>query len=144
MKPIMLILLLALWTPSPALADADNGQADLYQAENQARLAVLHAKVDQLAQIWSENLIVSTPRLGIVGDRARLIGAFEAGAVTYAQYDQDIEMIRIDGDTAVIMGTETAQSSPDSDPIQRRFTHVWIKREGQWKLLARHAHEVVE
>ena len=143
MKPIMLMLLLALWTLSPAQTEADE-QSVLYQAENQARLAVLHAEVDQLAQIWSENLIVSTPRLGVVGDRARLLGAFEAGAVAYAQYDQDIEMIRIDGDTAVVMGTETAQSSPDSAPIQRRFTHVWIEREGQWKLLARHAHQMKE
>lgn len=139
MKPIMLMLLLTLWIPSPAQAEASDGQATLYQAEDQARLAVLHAEVNQLARIWSENLIVSTPRLGIVGDRARLLGAFEAGAVAYERYDQDIEIVRIDGDTAVVMGTETVQTGPDSDPIQRRFTHVWIERDGRWRLLARHA-----
>jgi hypothetical protein len=140
MKNRLPTLLFAALIPSTLLADAnDKLSATLHEAEDKARLAMLHAQANQLAEIWSENLIVSTARLGIAGDRDQLLAAVESGVVAYEQYDQDIEKVRIDGDTAIVMGTETAQTDPDKEPVQRRFTHVWVKREGQWRLLARHA-----
>ncbi len=107
-------------------------------------MAMLNAQASELAEIWSENLIVNTPRLGIAGDRKRLLAAVEAGAVAYEHYDQIIEKVRIEGDTAIIMGSETARTGPNSEPIRRSFTHTWIHREGRWRLLARHAHQMKE
>ena len=140
MKNVLLMLVFALAIPSQAMAEADHEHtAALHQAEERARVAMLNAQASQLAEIWSENLIVSTPRLGVAGNRDQLLGAVESGAVVYEHYEQNIEKVRIDGDTAIVMGTETARTGPDSEPIQRQFTHVWVKREGQWRLLARHA-----
>ena len=56
---------------------------------------------------------------------------------------RDIETIAFQGDTAIVMGKETVK--PDGkapgagQTILRRYTNVWMKRDGKWLLIARHA-----
>ena len=50
------------------------------------------------------------------------------------------------GELAISMGSEVVVSGGNRDlkgrVVKRRFTHVWIKDDGKWKLLARHANNV--
>lgn len=136
--------LLCLLPLATAQAGEDSHEQALRLAEETARLAVLNADTDTLSEVWSANLVVSTPRIGIAGERARILNAFESGAVGYELYEQTIELIRIDGDSAVVMGTEVARSDSEADLVHRRFTHAWVWREDRWLLLARHAHYLQE
>jgi ketosteroid isomerase-like protein len=80
------------------------------------------------------------PRIGIAPHRQGVLEAMDQGRIAYTEYQQTIELIRVDGDTAIVMGSEIVRTDPQNDPVQRRFTHVWIRRDDTWLLLARHAH----
>ena len=49
----------------------------------------------------------------------------------------------VHGDTVIVMGHETVVpkgNSPDAGKtIHRRYTNIWMKRDGRWRLVARHA-----
>jgi hypothetical protein len=48
-------------------------------------------------------------------------------------------------DTVIVMGRETVVpkgNSPDSGKtIDRRYTNIWMKRKGKWRLVARLGYE---
>ena len=65
------------------------------------------------------------------------------GAVTYASFERICEAVQIHESTAIRMGKETVVpkgKSPDAGKtINRRYTNIWMKLNGQWRLVARHA-----
>jgi ketosteroid isomerase-like protein len=65
------------------------------------------------------------------------------GLIHYSSFERRIERLRIDGDIALVTGGETIQPIGDApqagQTVQRRFTHVWKKEAGAWRLVARHA-----
>ena len=50
------------------------------------------------------------------------------------------EAVIIDGDTAVLVGTDTARGTKDNAPYTAvyRYTATYIRRNGQWRALAEH------
>jgi len=55
----------------------------------------------------------------------------------------ECESVLIHGDTVIVMGREIVVpkgNSPDAgQTINRRYTNIWMKRSGKWRLVARHA-----
>src|SRR6185295_4933996 len=99
--------------------------------------------VAALQRVWSEGLVVNTPSNQISPDREVVLNLVRQGLIDYARFERRIERLRIDGDIAIVMGGETIEaigSSPQAgQTVQRRFTHVWKKEAGTWRLVARHA-----
>ena len=56
------------------------------------------------------------------------------------------EKVTLRGDFAIAMGSETivpGEGQPRAgQTVARRYTHVWMKESGGWKLVARHANVV--
>lgn len=61
------------------------------------------------------------------------------------------ERVSVTGDVAVVMGRESLVTAAGSEQAQafgagrsleRRFTNVYLRSQGEWRLLARHAHVV--
>ncbi len=52
------------------------------------------------------------------------------------------------GKTVIVMGRETlvpnANSPQAGQTVRRRYTNIWIKRNGKWLLTARHASVIAE
>jgi hypothetical protein len=125
----------------PSLAsESPNHESSLRDREEEVRRAVLQADSDALAALWSHRFVATTPRVGIAPHRQGVLEAMDQGRIAYSEYQQTIELIRVDGDTAIVMGSENVRTDPGNDPVQRRFTHVWILRDDTWLLLARRAH----
>jgi len=65
------------------------------------------------------------------------------GAVTYSSFVREAETVLVHGDTVIVMGRETVVPKGESpgagQTINRRYTNIWMKREGRWRLVARHA-----
>ena len=63
----------------------------------------------------------------------------------YSSFERKVDNVRIYGDTAVSIGSEAVvpiggnATTDKSQTIQRRYTHVWVKRHGRWQLVARQA-----
>jgi hypothetical protein len=113
--------------------------------EDEERLAVLRGDVDSLRRLWSEQFTVNTPLNRISPDRAAVLELVRRGSLQYSSFDRRIEQLRVLGDLAIVMGAEAVQpvANPPVPPVQRRFTHVWRNEAGSWRLLARHANNIV-
>lgn len=100
--------------------------------------AVLRGDLAALDKLWTEDFRVNNPFNEI--DKADRI---RTGAVTYSSFGRVPESVLIHGDTVIVMGGETVVpkgNSPDAGKtIKRRYTNIWMKRKGQWRLVARHA-----
>ena len=100
--------------------------------------AILRGDLTALDKLWTQDFRVNNPFNEI--DKADRI---RTGAVTYSSFLREPESILIHGDTVIVMGRETAVpkgTSPDAGKtIRRRYTNIWMKRKGQWRLVARHA-----
>lgn len=126
----------------PGTAD----EAAIRRLEERERVAVLYRDTEPLLQLWSEQLVVNAPSNQISADRAAVLSLIRQGLIHYSAFERRIERLRIDGDIAIVMGGETIQPTGNaqqtSPTVQRRFTHVWKKEAGVWRLVARHANTV--
>jgi len=147
MRAIPLLLAVLLAAPSPGLAVApDPAQAveatirGLDQAEAEA---VLGADFAALEKLWADDMTVNNP-FNEVGKAS--IGRVRTGAITYASFVRRLESVQVHGDTAITMGSErvvpSGKSADAGTTINRRYTNVWMKRDGTWRLTARHANVV--
>jgi hypothetical protein len=64
--------------------------------------------------------------------------AFVATSLKSAMGPQTLsdETVRIFGDTAVILGTDTAQPSDGKAPYSVRYVTVYVRRKGRWRAVA--------
>lgn len=108
---------------------------------------LLNGKVIEMKKNWASNYTVNNP-FNVVQDAAT--GPIQSGALTYAKFERNIEKMLVHDSVVVVMGNEliipkTAPkgSSHDTDqPIKRRFTNVWMQKDGRWMLIARHASNI--
>jgi ketosteroid isomerase-like protein len=100
--------------------------------------AVLSGDLAALDKIWTKDFKVNNPFNEI--DKADRI---RTGAVTYSSFVREVESVQVHGNTVIVMGRETVipkGNSPDAgNTINRRYTNIWMKRNGKWRLIARHA-----
>lgn len=117
-------------------------EATIRRLEDQQRLAVLHRDLASLDRLWSDDLILNPPTNQVfVGKQAVLDRFFRNGRINLSSLETQIEVVRIDGDYAVVMGAEawrSAGSDPSSEPSRRRYTDVWKRTGDTWRLLWRH------
>jgi hypothetical protein len=61
-------------------------------------------------------------------------------------FDRQIEYVRVYGDTVIVAGSETVLWSgkmPNAGKTEYlRFTGIWMKQNGRWQQVARHANIV--
>lgn len=89
---------------------------------------------------WADDYVVNNP-FNVAVNASE--GPIQAGTFTYASFIREIERVLVRGNTVIVMGRETVVPSGRSpsagETIQRRFTNIWMDREGRWLLSARHA-----
>lgn len=141
-KLILLSLLLLCITYSIPYAQSTKRklgmEAEVRKQDSLHAAAVLNGDLKEMDKYWTEDFMVNNPFNEIdQADRIR------SGAVSYSSFRRISEAIKVHGKTAIIMGKEIVVpkgSSPDSGKtIHRRYTNIWMKRQGQWRLVARHA-----
>jgi ketosteroid isomerase-like protein len=149
MRAIATLLMLAILAPGLAIAtDPITGQTvdetirrlDLAEAN-----AVLLGDFDTVDKLWAQDMTVNNPFNQVVKSSG---GRVRTGAVTYSSFVRNIESIQVHGDTAIAMGNEVVMPSGQSvgagTTIRRRYTNIWMKRDGQWLLTARHANVICQ
>lgn len=127
-------------------AQNTSAEAEIRKLEEKERQAVLKKDTLALAQIWDKNFIVNAPvnRVVLAGN-----GVAERPVIaqmTYSSFTREIEEILVRGDLVFTMGNEVVVPAGDNpragQSIKRRYSNVWLKENGNWKLVARHANEV--
>ena len=109
-------------------------------------LGLLHRDSTALRLLWAPDFTVNNPRNTITRGSEEVIALIRNGTIDYSTFDRAIESILFHGNTAIVMGSETitpVNRAPFAGrTVHRRFTHFWMRRDGEWRLTARHANVV--
>ena len=137
----MLITLAGLIVPGQT--DNDRGvQAEVRRLNAQEVEALLHNDIRTLGRLWSSDFVVTNPLNKFV-NKQEVVGLIESNFLAFTSYDRQVEYVRIYGDTAIVAGGETvvwAGKMPNAGKMSHlRFTAVWVKQDGRWQQVARHA-----
>jgi hypothetical protein len=131
----------------PGQSAKQNGALErkIRELEQQEVDALLRGDLAAVQANWAEDYTVNNPFNQVVKASQ---GPIRAGTLTYSSFVREIESVLIHGNTVIVMGRETVVpkgTSPDAGKtINRRFTNIWMKRDGKWLLTARHASVVCQ
>jgi ketosteroid isomerase-like protein len=146
MKKILLILPFAF---SFYHASAQNKiiEEEIKKLEQMEVQAILAKDTLALKKIWDENFVVNAPNNQVVEAKPNSV---DRPVLSQARtgFTREVEYLNVRGDNAISMGSETVipgGNLPNSgQAVKRRFTHIWMKVDGKWKLAVRHANVVCE
>jgi len=106
------------------------------------REAILKSDTAQLSKLMSQKIIVQNPENAIVGF-GQIMDRIRKGKINYSMFERRIDSISFINGIAVVMGQETLVPQGDTrnagKTVTRRFTNIWTKENGDWKLTARQA-----
>ncbi len=89
--------------------------------------------------------MVNTPRNEVTATRDSILMLQKRGLLDYTRFDKIIERIQVQENLVITMGHEIIVSKTDTPAVKagqimkRRFTNIWMKKNGQWQQIARHA-----
>ena len=120
-----------------------NSKGSVEQAIRQVDHERIQAQIDAnamvLNRIYADDFIGIGPS-GTVRNKAQVISDFTSGDLKFQSITTDDVRVRIYGNTAVETGRSTmiGQDKGKVVPRDNRFTRVWVKQVGRWRLVANH------
>lgn len=152
--PIASVVLTIAAAAVPASAAWRAGNADVTKAAADGHIAGALAALNAIdraaisgdraafAALLADDLAVNNPQNG-VSVRGATQQRSSAGQISYRSYDRVIEYAGLRGDMVILMGEEMVMPRPldrtPARPVHRRFTDLWRRDAGAWKLTARQA-----
>ena len=108
---------------------------------------VAHADTASLMKLLAPEFTINRTTGTIVSGRDKTLELMRKGMVSYDSFSVETEIVLIKSpELAISMGSEVVVSGGNRElkgqTVKRRFTHVWIKENGEWKLFARHANNI--
>jgi hypothetical protein len=88
--------------------------------------------------LWSDSLLVNSP-MNNVHEKRKVLELLAAGVIAHDTYDVAIEAVRQADDFLVVMGSDRVTMTAGSPVLRRRFTNVWRRENGRWRMFARQA-----
>ena len=107
--------------------------------------AQVNADSVALNRIYADDFIGIGPS-GTVRTKKEVLADFASGSLKFQSITTDDVRIRVYGNAAVETGLSTMKGQ-DADkvvPEENRFTRVWIKQGGRWRLVANHYSNLVK
>ncbi len=139
------VIAAAMLFPLLALAQSVNAEQEVRKLSDVEVAAFLHKDTDALARLWSDEMVVTNPLNKLVR-KQDVLNMFHSGFLAASSYERQIEYARVYGDTVILAGTETvgwAGRMPNAGKTDHlRFTAIWMKQNGRWQEVARHANIV--
>jgi ketosteroid isomerase-like protein len=107
--------------------------------DNERIQAQIGADAVALDRIYADDFIGVGPS-GTVRTKAEVISDFTSGNLKFQYITTDEVRVRVYENTAVETGLSTmvGQDKGKAVPRDTRFTRVWVKQQGSWRLVANH------
>jgi len=147
MKPVIFIAVLVLAVAPMGVGQEQSAKGShrtsvegtIRKLDNERIQAQIHADATALGRIYAADFIGVGPS-GTVRTKPQVILDFTSGDLTFQSITTDDVHVRIYGDTAVETGLSTmiGQDKGKTVPRHTRFTRVWVKQQGHWRLVANH------
>ncbi len=129
----------------PLAAQQSVAETEIRVLEQREVRAIVERDSASLRTLWDKDYVVNAPDGRIVRATPDPLDrpVMQRARTTFTR---DVEQVLIKGDVAFSMGRETvvpAGNSPSAGQVvHRRFTNIWIRQAGAWKLSARHANVI--
>src|SRR6476469_10404136 len=147
MRPALFIVVLVLTgapmcegqKPSSSGSDRTSVEEAIRKLDNERIQAQIHADATALDRIYAADFIGVGPS-GTVRTKSQVILDFTSGDLKFQSITTDEVRVRVYENTAVETGLSTmvGQDKGKTVPRDTRFTRVWIKQQGNWRLVANH------
>ena len=107
--------------------------------DNERIQAQIHADKAALERIYADDFIGVGPS-GTVRTKPQVISDFTSGDLRFQSITIDDVLVRVYGNAGVETGRSTmnGQDKGKAVPHDTRFTRVWVKQQGRWRLVANH------
>jgi ketosteroid isomerase-like protein len=147
MRRTILIAILLLTTSSIVRGQRPSASSDrersteqvIRQLDHERIQAQIDADAPALDRIYAADFIGVGPS-GTVRTKPQVISDFRSGELKFQSIVTDEVQVRIYGITAVETGRSTliGQDRGQAVPRENRFTRVWVKQQGRWRLVLNH------
>lgn len=95
-----------------------------------------------LLKLWDKDYVVNAPdnKINFAGRNTLDRPVLRRSRVSFTR---EVEEVIVRGDVVFAMGNETVVPAEKDTGVQqlvkRRYTNIWMRRDNNWKLVARHA-----
>jgi len=147
MRLTLVVAVLALTATSIALGQDRSAsrvqrssiEQTIRQLDSERIQAQISADAVALDRIYADDFIGVGPS-GTVRTKAQVISDFTSGDLKFQSITTDEVQVRVYENTAVETGLSTmvGQDKGKAVPRDTRFTRVWVKKQGRWRLVANH------
>jgi ketosteroid isomerase-like protein len=134
-RALLFLLLSALL---PTLAAAQDARQDILAADDRRFAALVQGDLAALGGLLAEDMTY-THSSGQIETKAQLLESLRSGKLRYLSAEPADREVRLYGDTAVVTGRAAVKASVQGGPeivLPLRFTEVWVRSGGTWKLAA--------
>jgi ketosteroid isomerase-like protein len=143
----LLLSLLCIICVYPILAQGQDTESEIRRLEQMEVQAVLKKDTVTLLKLWDTDYVVNAPdnKINFAGKNTLDRPVLQRSRTSFTR---DVEQIIVRGDIVFSMGSETvvptgSQTNPQQT-VKRRYTNIWMKKDGTWKLVARHANVICQ
>ena len=122
-----------------AIKDSKSVEQIIRKLDNERIQAQIHADATALERIYADDFIGVGPS-GTVRTKPQVISDFTSGDLRFQSITTDDVRVRVYGNAAVETGRSTMNGHDKGKevPHDTRFTRVWVKQHGRWRLVANH------
>jgi len=154
MKHILLSVLLTIVAASPTLAQFKSKAApskrsverQLVELERQLSDALVREDAAVLERLWSNDLVFTFPNGKVSNKAQRLAGQKPAAQPSQSESQTSNDEVKVYpyGNTAVVTVLSTWSGKANNQAYSSQFqaTHLWVKQQGRWRLVAAHVSPV--
>lgn len=103
--------------------------------------AIMTRDVEGVKAVWAEDFVVNSPNNTVLR-RDEVIAALSDELLDYKDFKKHITFVGEYPDVVIVMGYDTLvpiKGPGAGQQVFRPFTDVWMKRAGQWMVIARQA-----
>jgi ketosteroid isomerase-like protein len=154
MKYILLSVVLTIVAATAALSQSESKTApskqsvegQLIELERQLSDALVRVDSAVLDRLWSNDLVFTFPD-GKVSNKAQRLAGQKPAAPSFKSESEATNnevKVYLYGNTAVVTVLSTWRGKENNQAYSSQFqaTHVWVKQEGRWQLVAAHVSPV--
>ena len=151
LKNIFSVLLLIAMVATPAVAQGNKNairsrqkiERELIELERQLSEALARQDASLLDRLWSETLVFTFPN-GQISNKAQRLAAQRPSADPNQLTNRNEEVkVHLYGNSAVVTVRSRwvdKAGTQHGDPYQA--THMWVKEDGRWQLVAAHVSQI--
>jgi len=147
MLRLLMLSIVSLIVVAPGFLTSADSQSEqqVRQASDEEVQAFLHSDARIMARLWSDDFVVTNPLNKFV-TKQQVLGMVQSGFLVITSYERRTEYAHVYGDTVILAGSETVVwggKMPNAGKTEQlRFTEIWMKQQGRFQEVARHANIV--